>query len=159
MIALESINSLLNQVITQSGIEYFLFGRDLRILFANEAALANLGYTLEELSQFTLMDICNRHFDKELVRLKNATPVTEDNVYIIHLSNTYYRKDGTAYPGDTKLQQINHEGKLAFMATVRDVSEREQALDQLNMVIEGGVKSVTGIGTSRLKQWKSVPGH
>ncbi len=102
----------------------YLVDRDqMRIIDANETALATLGYTHEELLRLGPQDLkpddgeldrINRRFD-EVIRSESKTGI---------LRSVHQRKDGTRLPVEVYLRAVQSEGRQLLVAVVRDITER-----------------------------------
>jgi PAS domain S-box-containing protein len=95
-----------------------------RIVDANDQAVRELGYSLEELLQLTLseVDAEGGAFDRleaNLQVLENNTSYTFETIH--------RRKDGSVFPVEIHVCLIDLAGEKAVMGVARDISRRKQA--------------------------------
>lgn len=127
--------ALLNQTITASRNEIFMFDAStLKFTFANQRALENLGYTLEELKWLTPADIQSDIYNQEMADLiaylmKHKNGVKTFNT--VHL-----RKDGSLYPVEIYLQYFEQESGSSFIAIALDISNQRAIESQLKSIVE-----------------------
>ena len=127
--------ALLNQTITVSRNEIFMFDANtLKFTFANQRALENLGYTLEELKWLTPTDIQSNIYNQEMADLiaylrKHKNGVKTFNT--VHL-----RKDGSLYPVEIYLQLFEQKSNQYFIAIALDISNQRAIESQLKSIIE-----------------------
>jgi PAS domain S-box-containing protein len=104
---------------------YFFDATTLRFNFVNQGARSNLGYTMDELSCLTPLDLkpeFNVTTFENLLR-----PLREGEKSSLHFSTVHQRKDGSRYPADVYLQLFRNETPPLFAAIITDTSEREAA--------------------------------
>ncbi len=129
--ALERIQSeqeqaLLTETIRSSRNEVYIFGADtLRFRFANDGALANLGYTLEQIRQLTPLDLKPEFTAESFARI--ADPLRSGEKVVQVFETVHRRSDGSLYPVDIHLQYFAHGGDPVFLAVIQDITERRQA--------------------------------
>ena len=121
----EQIELSMGRLFDQSLNEIYLFDSDsLRFVRVNQAAIRNLGYTLDELLKMRPVDIktefTEASFKKKLQPLREGVPK-------IQFETIHRRKDGTEYPIEVHLQMTTLEGKPVFMAIILDISQRKEA--------------------------------
>ena len=111
--------------------EIYLFDAySLHFLLTSEGAEKNLGYSDDELSQLTLLDIrplLTRESFEQLV-----APLRSGEQPSLFFETVHRRKDGTTYPVEVRLQLMHGEHPV-FLAIIQDITERKQAdmeLDQ-----------------------------
>jgi|GEM_PF-1121813 len=100
---------LLIKVLESSRNEIYIFEIDtLRFLYANEAALNNLGYTEEELSKFTAAEINPNIADDEYKAVIGSLEETGklNEIFVTE----HLRKDGSHYPIEVQFTLIKHNG-------------------------------------------------
>jgi PAS domain S-box-containing protein len=111
--------------------EIFMFDTDtLQFTFANEYALENLGYTLEQLQQKTVLAL---HPDSsiesfgarlDMLRLGERESIIYETVQA--------RADGSTYPVEVTLQLIKSEDGVArYLAITHDLTARKEAEENL----------------------------
>lgn len=112
----------------------FTIQQDGRIVDVNQSATRMFGWTKEELlgrniSTIVPEPIKSHHNDK----LKNFNP----DVGITHILGNGMlllaeRKDGSQFPVEVGISSFIHDGKRFFTGFVRDMTERQQHVDQLH---------------------------
>ncbi|MBF0609624.1 MAG: PAS domain S-box protein [Magnetococcales bacterium] len=115
---------LFRHILEESLNEIYIFDVDtLKFVHMNNSALKNLGYSQEEITSLTPLDlkpeITPEQFATLLAPLKQGKK--EKVQFFIH----HRRKDGTLYPVEVHLQRITF-GKPLFVAIALDVTQRIQ---------------------------------
>jgi len=90
----------------------------------NQGALANLGYTIEEMKQLTPLDLKPEFTDTMFSEL--LLPLRNGKQEIIQFSTIHERKDGSTYPVEVHLQLSTFESRPAFSAIILDITARKQ---------------------------------
>ncbi len=100
--------------------------KTLRFIDCNIAMVDKYGYTLEELSNMTPLDLHLQGEDKEKVKL-NINDKEEDS------PNEYQHigKDGSIFYVETHTQEIIYHGKEAWISSIRDITENKRAVEVL----------------------------
>ena len=120
----------LGAILEESVNEIYIFDRySLKFLYANKGAQKNIGYSPEELSEMTLLDIKPAMTMKKF--LAHIMPLNREDVVRIFFSSYHKRKDGTIYPIDVYLQESVFEGTDAYMGIIIDTTEREKIRKEL----------------------------
>jgi len=106
--------------------EIFIFDAEsYKFIKANRGACKNIGYSEEELTQLTPLDI------KPDVSLKQfnewAEPLRTGTKEIVHFTAAHQRKNGSLYPVEIYLQLTHFLSKPAFVAIILDITERLKA--------------------------------
>jgi PAS domain S-box-containing protein len=116
---------------------YLVEGEGLRIVEANEAVCAMLGYTREEMLTLKVPDVIppdKRHLITEVRQsVSGANGYRRDRRLLL-------RKNGTSVPTDHTIARIEIGGKPYFLASSRDLTEREQSareLEEAKAFLEG----------------------
>jgi PAS domain S-box-containing protein len=108
--------------IDHAGEEVFWINQNARIIYANETACLALGYSQEEIKQFTVADIdpCFPidKWSKHWQELKQKKTLRFESVQI--------RRDGQSYPTDIVANYFEYNGIGYNCALVRDISERKK---------------------------------
>lgn len=107
--------------------EIFMFDTGtLQITFANDYALENLGYTLEQLQQKTILEL---HPESDIGTFGVViAPLRRDGQESITYETVQARANGSTYPVEVTLQLIKLEdGVEKFMAVIHDITARKQA--------------------------------
>ena len=112
--------------------EIFIFSaEDYLFLNVNHGACQNIGYSQEELSKMTPLDIKPKmslqQFDDLIEPLKNGS---KD---IVKFETVHQRKNGTHYFVEIHLQITDFLSKRAFVAIILDITERKNADKKLQL--------------------------
>lgn len=116
------VNDLLNEI-------YIVDARSLNFLSVNVGALQNLQYNLEELLDMSLADI-NPLMDEDAYRRK-LTPLKLSAKEKLVFETLHVRKDGSTYPVEIHVREIQYQGRTAYLENVIDISFRKQAIERL----------------------------
>lgn len=111
--------------------EIFMFDTGtLQITYANDHALEDLGYTLAQLQQKTLLSL---HPEAGIESFaKKIEPLHRGERESITYETVQVRADGSSYPVEVNLQLIKAEdGIERFLALVRDISALRQAEENI----------------------------
>src|SRR5512135_1194623 len=126
-------------LLDRSPNEIFMFDTDtLQFTFANDYALENLGYTLEQLQQKNILSLHPEwgieSFGAMLDLLRRGEKES------ITYEATQARQNGSTYPVEVTLQLVTSEdGGERFMAIINDISARIQAeenIEKFNAPVE-----------------------
>lgn len=101
-----------------------------KFIEVNQAALKNIGYTLEEIKTLTPLDIkpeFNINSFNELVK-----PLRLNKTKKIVFKTYHKRKNSTLYPVEAYYQLIDFEGINAFAAIILDITEKQKVEDALH---------------------------
>lgn len=124
--SIENQRRRLLKVVRQSLNEIYIFnGNTLRFEYANETALKNLGYTLGELKKLTPVDL-KKEFDPDTFN-SILEPLIEKEVQKIVLNTHHTRKNGTRYPLEMHIQQIQDATQTSFVAVGLDMTLRDES--------------------------------
>ena len=116
----------LHEVISRSLNEVYVFDSlTLRFTFANSGACDNLGYTVEELAKLTPPDVMPE-FTQESFR-PLLPPLRTGKRKLLVFETVHRRRDGSEYPVEVHLQQVETGGEAVCLAIVNDITERRQA--------------------------------
>lgn len=111
--------------------EIFMFDTDtLQISYANDSALENLGYTLEQLQKMTILglhpELGVKAFGTMLEQLRHGEQES------ITYQTVQARKNGSTYPAEVNLQLIkSEEGDEEFLGIVHDITALKQAEENI----------------------------
>ncbi len=120
----------LGRILEESLNEIFIFDAEtLRFLLVNRGALANVGYSDEEMSRLTPVDI-EPEFTLAQFRILLA-PLTTGGRSVLQFETVHQRRDGTRYNVDVRLQKTEWEQREAFVATIIDVTAHKRAKAEL----------------------------
>lgn len=127
--------AMLNRTIAASRNEIFMFdAQDMSFTFANQRALENLGYTMDELKWLTPADIQSHVFNQEMDNhisylLSHKQSVRKFNA--VHL-----RRDCSMYPVEIYLQLFERDSGSYFIAIALDTSSQLAAESKLKSIVE-----------------------
>ena len=115
----------LGQIIEKSINEIYLFDADdLKFIFVNEGARENLGYSLDELSELTPIDIKPAYSKMKFDAL--IQPLRTGEKELVVFETVHERRDGSAYPVEVHLQLSTAEHPHVFVAIILDITERNR---------------------------------
>ena len=121
----ENLTERFGRILDESSNEIYLFDAStLRFVQANRGVLANLGYTMDELSTLTPFDVL-RDVERETLDTALATLRHGEQQSVV-LTGSQQRKDGSRYPVEIRLQLSEGGDSPVFVAVVEDVSERSR---------------------------------
>lgn len=118
--------------ITQFGIDHsqiavFQIDDDGKIYYANEQACKSLGYTYEELTSMSVLDIDPTYSLKKWKKhRKNIRKKDSSTIETIHK-----RKDGTEFFVEVSINYLNHNGKKLSFSFAKDITKRKLEEDAL----------------------------
>jgi diguanylate cyclase (GGDEF)-like protein/PAS domain S-box-containing protein len=127
----EAVTTRLGRILDDSSNEIYIFdAKSLAFLQANQGAQQNLGYSMEELTRLTPVDLKPEHtresFEAVLVPLRRG----EQNMVVFF--STHRRKDGSLYPVEVRLHLSNTGSPPVFVAIIQDITERRQVEERLS---------------------------
>ncbi|WP_170830020.1 PAS domain S-box protein [Williamwhitmania taraxaci] len=139
-------------IIEKSVNEIYLFNLEsLKFEYLNHGALENIGYSLEEITNLTPIDI-KPEFSLEEFRLRLLPLIAKEEKQIV-FETIHQRKDGTTYPVEEHLQLHDQDGKKLFLAVINDISQRkvsEKALRESQQLFET-LAQVSPVGIFRTR--------
>ena len=113
---------------------YMFDAESLKFKQINNAALNNLGYSIEELHEMTPVDVKPDYnlesFEKLIAPLRNG----EEQELVFE--TIHQRKDGSLYDIEVHLQLLQHGGEALFTAIILDITERKQAQEWIQTYSE-----------------------
>jgi len=140
---------ILGETLAASLNEIYLFDSEtLSFRYVNQAALENLGYTLQQMQRMTPLDIkpeFNREQYEALLR-----PLLTGAAKLQIFQTAHRRADGSLYPVEAHLQLFDHDGVRVFLALILDVTERRRAEEALRRSEAQLVQSQKMEGIGRL---------
>ena len=120
-------NSLLQfrKLMDQTNDAFYLIDpQTARYIDFNKSAHEKLGYSREELSQLTVIDIAEHVTSMDVWRGRVAL-VSEKGGLIFESS--YRRKNGTKFPTEISARMLEYDGEMIMVANVRDITARKKA--------------------------------
>lgn len=138
MIATYLLHSLLNRILeaTRQSIQlgnllsqafheiYLVDPETYQFVYVNQGARQNLGYSLEELQNFTPLDIAPEYNEPRLQELFEALKKGENPRPVVE--TLHKRKDGTLYPVEVRLQLARVDGEDWILGVALDISEKKK---------------------------------
>jgi PAS domain S-box-containing protein len=104
---------------------YVFHFETLRFIEVNRGARENLGYSIEELSCRTPLDLMVEFSPDSFGKLLD--PIRTGKQKRTQFTTTHRRKNGTLYPVEVYLERSTSESSPAFMAIILDITERKRA--------------------------------
>lgn len=118
------------QIYEDSLHEIYLFDPEsLTFLTVNRGARENLGYTSEELSTMTPLDI-EPELNGQSFR-KLLEPLLRGEQEQILFNTVHRRKDGSLYPVEVNVQLFEYEREKVYVALINDLTERDKMVNEL----------------------------
>ena len=122
----EALSVRLGRIIEDSRNEIYVFdSRSFRFLQVNRGARQNLGYTMEELSALTPLDLKPDFTEAQFAAI--IAPLLDRTLDYLVFRTRHRRKDGSTYDVEVKLQLSQRETPPVFFAVIEDITERMQA--------------------------------
>ncbi|MEA1987989.1 MAG: diguanylate cyclase, partial [Pseudomonadota bacterium] len=145
----EEYSQLLGNVVNESSEEVYIFEcGSLKFTYLNKAALQNIGFTIEEVKHLTPFDI-KADLDRDLFSEELASLLAEhESSRTLSFEATMKRKDGSIYPAETKVQAMEVDGRLQFVAIIRDITEHLALLSQQEQQHEFVQEVIDGVADS-----------
>ncbi|MHB1231343.1 MAG: PAS domain-containing sensor histidine kinase [Burkholderiales bacterium] len=126
----EQMSLQLGRIVDDALEEIFIFDAEtLGFVRVNRGACTNLGYTQEELTALTPLDIkplLNRDSFEALI-----APLRRGDSEHIQFRTVHRRKNGSSYPVEVRLQLSQAARRPVFFAIVQDISVRQAAEHEL----------------------------
>ena len=127
---LENERNILNNIIDNSVNQLFIFdSKTLHFTYANKTALEMMGYTLQELSELTPIDI-KPMFTKKLF-LKTIEPLLNGEKEFLVFETQHQKKDASLYHVEIRIQLSIIQGRKQFIVFAHDINERKKSLKKL----------------------------
>ncbi|MDH3716837.1 MAG: PAS domain S-box protein, partial [Planctomycetota bacterium] len=118
------------RIVEESLNEIYVFDAEtLKFLRVNRGARENLGYTMDELRHMTPIHITPEYDDEAFASIIH--PLRTSQRRNIVFTSVHQRKDQSLYDVEVHVQLAEFEGKPAFVAIIRDVTERLKAEEAL----------------------------
>ncbi|PIQ96846.1 MAG: hypothetical protein COV67_07365, partial [Nitrospinae bacterium CG11_big_fil_rev_8_21_14_0_20_56_8] len=110
-------------LVDQAADALYMHGVDGRFIDVNRAACEISGYSREELLRMNIADIDHHVGKEEIEMILNQVRPGRPQIVL----SEHRRKDGTAYPVEIHVGQIEIAGKNLLLGMVRDISDRKRA--------------------------------
>jgi PAS domain S-box-containing protein len=121
----EDALTTLGRIVEESLNEIYIFdAATLKFLQVNRGGRENLGYTMEELREFTPLDL-KPSFDQAGFDALVA-PLRSGEVDKVDFESRHRRKDGSCYDVEIALQLADYRGISCIVAIVLDTSRRKE---------------------------------
>lgn len=118
------------QILEGSINEIYLFdSATLRFTVLNKSAEKNLGYSKEEWTQLTPVDI-KPLFDEKTFK-KLLVPLFDGSKSQLVFETIHQRKDGSTYDVEVRLQLMDNKNQSYFYAIILDISDRKKYTEEL----------------------------
>jgi len=118
--------SYLGKILDDSLNEIYLFDAEsYHFIEINRGARENLGYSMEELSMLTPLDIKPEFTRGKFEHL--IKPLIDGRSEKTRFSTVHLRKDGTTYPVEVHLQIMSMQDRRIFVAIIQDITSRKRA--------------------------------
>lgn len=103
------------------------FDRDGTIIDFNQEALDAYGYTREELLSIPVYELCELHHCETLMKELAGKDFSE----AVMIETSHKRKNGTIFPVEAHIQNVELECQHFFMALIRDQSGKEDRFSKV----------------------------
>ncbi|MDD5051313.1 MAG: PAS domain-containing sensor histidine kinase [Sulfuricurvum sp.] len=118
------------EIIDHSMNEIYTFDPEsLHFTYGNRSAIDNLGYSFDELTQMTLLDINAEYSYRRF--LKRIQPLKEERTQQLVFEALHRHKSGKTYNVEVHMQLITLHGKKSILAIALDTSDRKKLQEQL----------------------------
>ena len=119
-----------DQLIEHSVNEIYIFDSEtFRFIEVSKGAIKNLGYSMEELTSMTPLDL-KPEFTRESFEALICPLRTGEQEQVI-FETVHRRKDGSEYPVEVRLHFAQDAGTDIFFAIIADITERRRAAQVL----------------------------
>ena len=120
------------RTVFEMSLDGIVLHRDGKFLYVNPAAIAIFGARSEqELLDTPVLAVIHPDFHNIVAQRMKAS--TEQGIAATRLEEKYIKLDGTVFDVEVQVQSIVLSGRLAFLATVRDITERKQSEAKLRI--------------------------
>ena len=122
----EGMVSRLGRILSQSRDEVYVFdSRTLTLLQVNHSAVANSGYSMDELYAMTPLDLLPELDEDAFEAI--VEPLRTGDVQRVQFETVHRRRDATTYPVDVRMQLVGSETPPVIAAVVLDITARHAA--------------------------------
>ncbi|MBI3195316.1 MAG: PAS domain S-box protein, partial [Ignavibacteriae bacterium] len=105
--------------------EIYIFDAvSLKFEYVNDSARRNLGYSSEELSHLTPIDIKSEY--TEATFHEAVRPLLDHTKQHLIFETIHRRADGSTYPVEVHLQLVEQSSRRVFLALIYDITERKE---------------------------------
>ena len=132
---LEQEKNHLAKIFEESLNEIYVFdAKSLKFVTANYGAQKNIGYSIEELTKMTPLDVKPNFVEPEF--RKKIGLLEKDNVEKIEFESLHQRKSGSTYPVNVHLQRSKLGDRDVFVAIILDITEQKNYTIKLEKTVE-----------------------
>ena len=117
-------------LVEQASDAFYVINKDGRFVDVNRRACEDLGYTREELLALSVPDV---DIGLDAAGVADVRDRLAPGAHIT-LEGTHRRKDGSAFPVEVRVGLIELGGQEHMLSLARDITERKQAQDQLEIL-------------------------
>ncbi len=117
-------------ILEESLNEIYIFdGKTLKFIQVNKGARLNLGYSMEELSRLTPLDLKPEFTAESFTKM--VEPLRKCKQEKIQFTTVHKRKDGSLYDVEIHLQLSTFQPVPVFVAIILDITERKKMEEAL----------------------------
>jgi PAS domain S-box-containing protein len=122
----EEQSQRLGRIVEESLNEiYILDARTFRFILANRGARENLGYSMQELSAMTLLEM-NPEFTLQAITAR-VEPLLTGAQQLMQFETMLMRQNGSTYPVEVRLHMAKYDDADVLVANVLDCTQRKLA--------------------------------
>ena len=120
----------------------FLFDDGLRIVEANERAIASYGYTIEEFRRMTAPELRTDEERKTFATMRGRVDACGGAME----RTVHRRKDGAEFPVEVNARGLMFDGRRHYLTVVRDRSEELAAISRFEQAVQTTVDGFALVG-------------
>jgi len=125
--------SAFGQILDRSHNEIYIYDVDsLKFVHANQSALCNLGYSMNELREMMPINIKPEHTKKSFAKM--IAPLLEGAQDNLKFKTTHRRKDGSDYPVQIHLETSVLGDRPVFVAIILDLTEQQRSFKEIEQL-------------------------
>jgi len=125
-----AVTARLGRILDDSWNEIYVFdGETYKFIQVNKGALRNMGFSMDEMREFTAYDI-KPMFDHEGFA-QAVQPLRDGTEQFLIFEAVHQRKDGTCYPVEVRLQYLPDESPSIFVAVINNITKRKEAESEI----------------------------
>jgi PAS domain S-box-containing protein len=113
---------------------YVFDSENLKFEYVNQGALLNLGYSLEEVQNMTVIELKPDFSLTQFQKLINPLKTGQQSHLIFQ--TLHQRKNGSCYPVEIHLQLITREQKATFLAIGLDITDHKRTEAKLEKALQ-----------------------
>lgn len=140
--ASETEQAKLGRIVENSLNEIYIFNSEsLKFEMANKVAQNNIGYSMDELSKLTPVDIKPDFNNQEFKAL--IKPLQDGKINQIKFETRHQRKDKTIYDVDVVISYSKQKDNFVFFSIINDISEKKDSDIKLLNAFEGTISAIS----------------